>query len=1028
MASTLASTQSRPRKGATPAQLNRGRLAAELGKVVRGEVRFDESSRRLYANDASIYRIVPIGVVVPRDDADVQRALAVCRRHGAPILARGGGTGLAGQSVNEGVIFDFSKYMNDILDLDVEDRTAVVQPGVICDQLRDAAQEHGLTFAPDPATHDHNTLGGMIGNNSCGTHSIFGGKTVDNVLELDVLLYDGTRMTLGIEEEDHIEDLLAAGGRKAEIYAGLRELRDRYGDLVRERYPDIPRRVSGYNLDDLLPEKGFNPARALVGSECTCVLVLRAKVRLLPLPPKRSLVVLGYPDSPTAAEHVTEVIDSGPVGLEFFEKGIVENLRKKGFTSAGMGELPEGETFVLIEYGGETQEETDAKGREIRERLEQLDHAPQIKEYDDEQHQSDIWEIRKQAIGSTRIPQEHAGLAGWEDAAVDPARLPDYLRDYQALLDRYGYRGVLFGHFGQGCIHNRLDLDILTRPGIDTFRAFLDDAVELVLRHGGVPSGEHGEGQLRAEFLERTFGPELVRAFEEFKTLFDPDWAMNPGKVVRPRSPVDDLRLGTEYHPADLETHFSFPEDGFDFADAANRCFGVGNCRHLDGGTMCPSFMVTREEKHSTRGRSRMLFEMMRESGVRRHPWRDQGVKESLDLCLACKGCKGDCPVRVDMATYKAEFLSHFYAGRLRPRSAYALGLIQRWSRLAALAPGAVNALASAPVTSRLLKAAAGVAPQRDLPAFAPHTFRARHDDLRPKEHARPALLWVDTFSNHFQPEVARAAVEVLEDAGFAVRLPGRELCCGRPLYDYGMLDTARSYLERTLDELRDDIRAGVPVVGLEPSCVAVFRDELPNLMPHDLDAKRLSAQTFTLAEVLAGQAPEWEPPRLARHALVQVHCHQGAVLGFDAEKELMERMGLDVEMPDAGCCGMAGSFGYEAGEKYDVSAACGERVILPAVRTATEDTIVIADGFSCREQIGQGTERTAVHLAEVVAWALRGVDPRLDPSLPEQLIRPGTGVSRRRHRGVAAGGMTAGLVSALVLATRRQLNRRRDR
>jgi FAD/FMN-containing dehydrogenase/Fe-S oxidoreductase len=1002
--------------------VNRGRLAAELSTVVQGEVRFDESSRRLYANDASIYRMVPIGVVVPRDELDVERALEVCRRHRAPILARGGGTGLAGQSVNEGVIFDFSKYMNQILQLDPETRTAVVQPGVICDQLRDAAQEHGLDFPPDPATHDHNTLGGMIGNNSCGTHSVYGGKTVDNVLELEVLLYDGTRMTLGVDEEDRIDGIIAAGGRKAEIYAGLRDLRDRYGDLVRERYPDIPRRVSGYNLDDLLPEKGFNPARAVVGSECTCVLVLRATMRLLPWPEKRSLVVLGYPDSPTAAEHVTEVLDSKPVGLEFFEQGIVENLRKKGFTSAGMDELPEGRTYVLVEYGGDTQDETDAKGREIRERLEQLDHTPDVKEYDDPQHQTDIWEIRKQAIGSTRIPQEHAGLAGWEDAAVHPSRLSDYLRDYQELLDRYGYHGVLFGHFGQGCIHNRLDLDILTREGIDTFRAFLDDAADLVLRYGGVPSGEHGDGQLRGVFLERTFGPELVTAFEEFKSLFDPDWAMNPGKVVRPRSPVSDLRLGTDYRPASLETHFAFPEDGYDFADAANRCFGVGNCRHVDGGTMCPSFMVTREERYSTRGRSRLLFEMMRESGERRHPWRDTGVKESLDLCLACKGCKGDCPVRVDMATYKAEFLSHYYQGRLRPRSAYALGLIQRWSRLAALAPGVVNTLGSVPITSTALKALAGVAQQRDLPEFAASTFRASHDQLHPKADARPVLLWVDTFTNHFQPQVARAAVEVLQDAGFDVRLTARQLCCGRPLYDYGMLRTARSYLEQTLEELREDIRDGVPVVGLEPSCVAVFRDELPNLMPHDLDATRLAGQTFTLAETLARYAPEWEPPQVPRHGLVQVHCHQSAVLGFDAEQKLLERMGLDLDIPDSGCCGMAGSFGYEAGEKYDVSMACGERLILPAVRKAPADTILIADGFSCREQIGQATDRTAVHLAEVLAWGLHGVDPRLDPSLPEHQIRPGADVREGRRSGLAALGVGAGLAAALGFAAARHL------
>ncbi|MGH3424004.1 MAG: FAD-binding and (Fe-S)-binding domain-containing protein, partial [Nocardioidaceae bacterium] len=888
-----------------------------------------------------------------------------------PVLARGGGTGLSGQSVNTAVVFDFSKYMNQILDLDPQERTARVQPGVICDQLRDAATEHGLTFAPDPATHDHNTLGGMIGNNSCGTHSVSGGKTVDNVLELDVVLYDGTRLRLGLDEEGRLDEIIAGGGRRGEIYARLRDLRDRYADLVRERYPDIPRRVSGYNLDDLLPEKGFNTARALVGSECTCVLVLSATVRLLPWPPSRSLVVLGYPDSPAAAEHVTEILRTEPLGLEFFESGIISNLKTKGFWSEGMDELPQGRTFVLVEHGGETQEEADATAAALARSLRSVPHAPDVEQYD-EQHAADIWQIRKEAIGSTRIPQEHAGLAGWEDAAVDPSDLGGYLRDYQDLVDRYGYHTVLFGHFGQGCIHNRLDLDIKTAAGIATFHRFLSDATDLVVRYGGSLSGEHGDGQLKAEFLPRMFGPELITAFEAFADIFDPDRMMNPGKVVRPRSAVDDLRLGVDYNPSRLETHFSFAEDGFNFADATNRCFGVGNCRHLDGGTMCPSFMVTREEKDSTRGRSRLLFEMMRDAGERKHPWRDEGVKDALDLCLACKGCKGDCPTRVDMATYKAEFLSHYYAGRLRPRVAYAMGLIQRWAPVASRVPRLVNALTSSPRLAPLLKAAAGIAPQRDLPRFAERTFRAQDRGRRPANPQGPSvILWADTFSNHFQPQVATAAVRVLEDAGLNVRVPTQQLCCGRPLYDYGMLTTAKRYLHRVLDSLRADIRAGVPVVGLEPSCVAVFRDELLNLMPNDEDARRLAGQTYTLAQALQELAPGWEPPTLRGSALVQVHCHQGAVLGYGPERALLERMGLDVTVPDSGCCGLAGSFGFEKGKNYDVSIACAERVILPEVRAADADTLLVADGYSCREQIGQNTGRTPMHLAEVVQTGL---------------------------------------------------------
>ncbi|HET8599885.1 MAG TPA: FAD-binding and (Fe-S)-binding domain-containing protein [Segeticoccus sp.] len=963
-------------------ELNRGQLARELQQVVRGEVRFDEASRHLYANDASIYRFVPAGVVIPRDEEDVVAAVEVCRRHHAPIHARGGGTGLAGQTVNTGVVFDFSKYMNRILSVDAEGRTARVQPGAICDDVRKAAFEHGLTFAPDPATHDHNTLGGMIGNNSCGTHSVYGGKTVDNVLELDVLLYDGTRLTLGVGEEQRLQEIIDGGGRRGEIYAGLRDLRDEYGDLIRQRYPDIPRRVSGYNLDDLLPEKGFNTARALVGSESTCLLVLSATLRLLPWPPKHTLVALGYPDSPAAAEHVVEVLDTDPMGLEFFEYGVLDNLHRKHFPTPGEDELPPGHTFVFVEYGGQTQEESDAAARRLVDRLQQLQDRSTAKVISDPEVQDDVWELRKGAIGSTKIPGEHAGYAGWEDAAVHPSRLSDYLRDFRSLVDGYGYHTVLFGHFGQGCIHNRLDLDIATQSGIDTFGRFLSDAADLAVRYGGSLSGEHGDGQLRAAFLPRMFGPELVTAFERFKDLFDPDGAMNPGKVVRPNSPVDDLREGVDYRPPDLTTHFSFAEDG-GWAGAADRCFGVGKCRHLEGGTMCPSFMVTREEKHSTRGRARMLFEMMQTAGERSDPWRDEGVKDALDLCLACKGCKGDCPVRVDMATYKAEFLSHYYEGRLRPRTAYAMGLIQQWARLASIAPHLVNRLGSWSLTAPLLKAVAGVAQDRQVPQFAGHTFRASLDRSLLGGAGAPVLLWADTFTNHFQPQVAEAAVRVLRAAGFAVQVPDQHLCCGRPLYDYGMLPTARRYLEQVRDALRPQIEAGVPVVGLEPSCVAVFRDELPGMLPEDPLARRLADQTLTLAELLGRYAPSWRPPRLDRKALVQVHCHQGAVIGFDSERALLERTGLDLEVPDSGCCGMAGSFGYEAGERYDVSIACGERVILPKVRDAAADTLILADGFSCREQIEQNTDRQALHLAQVLDLAMNGDDPALNGDEP---------------------------------------------
>jgi FAD/FMN-containing dehydrogenase/Fe-S oxidoreductase len=990
--------------------VDRGRLARDLRRAVSGEVRFDPGGRALYANDASIYRQVPVGVVIPRHAGDVAAALEVCRTHEVPVLGRGCGTGLAGQSVNAAVIFDFSKYMNKILDVDPDARTARVQPGVICDRLREAAGRYGLTFAPDPATHDRCTLGGMIGNNSCGTHSIMGGKTVDNVVSLDVLTYDGTYMTVGATDDARLRRTVEDGGRQGEIYAALRRLRDRYAGAIREGFPDLPRRVSGYNLDDLLPERGFDLAKALVGSESTCVLVTEATVRLLPDPPHHSLLVIGYPDAATAADHVPELLGGeGLIGLECFDAGVLDNLDKHGEHVPGMDELPEGGAWLLAEYGAESQE----RANDLVEAAKDRTGTGTPKLFEDESGQRDVWEVRRSTIEYTRIPGEHAGLAGWEDAAVAPERLGDYIRDYCDLVRRHGYHTVLFGHFGQGCLHNRLDLDLQTADGVANLDAFLAEAGDLVVRYGGSLSGEHGDGQLRANQLAKMFGPELVGAFAEFKRIFDPGGRMNPGKVVAPYHPTQNLGLGTDYQPRQVTTHFAYPDDEHGFADAVNRCFGIGKCRRTSGGTMCPSFMVTREEEHTTRGRARLLFEMM--SGhLRDKGWRDPHVKRALDLCLSCKGCKGDCPVSVDVATYKAEFLAHYYQHRLRPRQAYALGLIPIWARAASRVPGVANAALAAPVLGRAGRLLAGVAPGRPAPALAARTFRRWFADHDPPGRDRPeVLLWPDTFTDHFAPEIGVAAVGVLEDAGYRVRLPGRWLCCGRPLYDYGMLPTAKRWLRRILDELRGPIRDGVRLVGLEPSCLAVFRDELVNMFPDDADARRLAAQSRTLGEFLAEAG--YEPPRLERRALVQVHCHQGAVLSHDSERDLLAAMGLDVRIPDSGCCGMAGSFGYERGRRHEVSLAAGERVILPAVREAAEDTIVVADGFSCREQIAGGTGRRPLHLAQVLRLAAEH-GPGGPPGRPEDAFRTG---SPRARLGVAAAGLAA--VGGLACVLRRE-------
>jgi FAD/FMN-containing dehydrogenase/Fe-S oxidoreductase len=968
-------------------------LERELQAAIDGEVRFDAGARGLYAYDASVFRQVPIGVVIPRHEQDVLAALEACRRHGAPVLGRGCGTALAGQAVNTAVIFDFSKYLNTLVHLDPQARRARVQPGLICDELRDAAEDHQLTFGPDPATHDHATLGGMIGNNSCGTHSVMAGKTVDNVDEMDVVTYDGVRMRVGRTSDEQLEAIIAQGGRRGAIYESLKHLRDTYADVIRSGMPDIPRRVSGYNLDQLLPENGFNVAGALIGTEGTCALTLEATVRLVPSPRKRGLVVLGYPDIPASGYDVPWLMGFDPIALEFTSRHVLENMHAKGM-SFGEDRLPPGEAWLLIEFGGDSQDEADAKAERLFTALDERgDDGPSHRLYEDPDSESAVWEIRRHSAGTSRMPVDlgdHGGWPNWEDAAVPPERLGDYLSDYLKLLKRYDYDGVFFGHWGQGCIHCRINYDLRTSDGVATYRRFMEDAADLVVSYGGSLSGEHGDGHGRAELWPKMFPPELMRAFAEFKRIWDPDNRMNPGKLVDPYPLDSHLREGTSYAPLPLKTTFQWPLDGHDFASAVGRCFGVGKCRHLHGGVMCPSFMVTRDEKDSTRGRARLLQEMAEASGPVKDRWRSEEVKQSLDLCLACKGCKGDCPVKVDVASYKAEFLHHYYQGRLRPRQAYALGLIPVWARIASRLPRLANLATHAPGISRVVKAAGGVAADRVPPRFATRTFRdwfdQAHHDWRPE--AERVLLWPDTFVNYFEPEIGVATVDVLEAAGFRVDLPREGLCCGRPFYDYGMLGLAKRYLSRILDAVRDDIRAGVSIVGMEPSCVAVFRDELLNLFPGDADAQRLSAQTFTLSEFLRKHAPDFQPPELHANALVQAHCHHRSVMGFDAEEEVLRSLGLELEMPDSGCCGMAGSFGYEAGDRYDVSVAAGERVLLPAVRDAADDTVIVADGFSCRSQIKAGTGRRALHLAQVIALAYR--EGRTGPAgRPEDDIQP---------------------------------------
>ncbi len=948
-------------------------LAAQLRHVVRGEVRFSDGDRALYSTDGSNYRQVPIGVVIPLDANDVVQALAVCRAAGAPVFGRGGGTSLAGQCCNVGVVFDMSKYMNHLVHLDVEGKRAVVEPGIIRDSLDGPAQKHHLTFAPDPSTHNHCTLGGMIGNNSCGVHSVMGGKTDDNVEDLEIITYDGVRMRVGKTTDGEVQAIIDAGGRRGEIYRKLRDFRDRYADQIRAIFPDIPRRVSGYNLPALLPEKGFDVAKALVGSEGTCVLILQATTRLIDSPPARTLLVLGYPSVYEAADHVMEVMAHKPIALEGLDNFLIEDMKKKGLHPGDVQLLPDGDGWLLVEFGADTKGESDASARELMNALKEKDDAPSMKLFDDESQEKMLWKVRESGLGATaRVPGAKDAWEGWEDSSVPPDKLGGYLRDLRKLFEKYKYGCALYGHFGQGCVHTRIDFDLATGPGIEAFRSFISEACDLVLSYGGSLSGEHGDGQSRAEFLPKMFGDEMIQAFREFKAIWDPDGKMNPGKVVDPYLIDQNLRIGAHYSPPAPATFFQYPDDNGSFARATLRCVGVGECRRLDGGTMCPSFMATREEKDSTRGRARLLFEMM-EGNPLNDGWRDESVRDALDLCLACKGCKHDCPVNVDMATYKSEFLSHYYEGRLRPRAAYSMGLIYWWARIASRLPRAVNFFAQTPLLSSVAKLAAGVSRHRRMPVFADQTFTSWWRHRPPRDQAcPPVILWPDTFNNHFFPRTAQAAVDVLEAAGFRVEVPSKSMCCGRPLYDWGMIGTAQRLLREILDTLRPQLAAGVPVVVLEPSCLAVFRDELVNLFPQDQDAIRLSRQSYLLSEFLQQKAPNTEWPNIPGKALVHGHCHHKSLVGMDDEEAVLRGIGLDYDAPDDGCCGMAGSFGFEAGEHYDVAMKVGERVLLPAVRNADDATYVIADGFSCREQISQSTNREALHLADVLSMALK--------------------------------------------------------
>jgi FAD/FMN-containing dehydrogenase/Fe-S oxidoreductase len=976
---------------------------AALRERVDGEVRFDDGSRAAYSTDASNFRQVPIGVVLPRTIEAAVEAVAVCREHDLPIVSRGGGTSLAGQCTNEAVVLDFSKYCHRVVSVDEESRRCVVEPGIVLDVLNRHLEPTGLRFGPEPATHQNCTLGGMIGNNSCGATAQRTGKVVDNVVSLDVLLYDGTRFTAERTDDREYAVIERMGDRRSQIYRALRRIRDEHGDLIRQRYPDIPRRVSGYNLDSLLPEHGFDLAGLLVGSESTLVTVLRAELELVPVVKERALVVLGFDTIADAADAVPKIVEHEPIALEGVDHYLIHDEQLKGMNHQALEELPKGDGFLMVQFGGDTTEEADQRAHAMLDALGESEHDADVAFMDDPAREDELWQVREAGLGATaHVPDRPDTWEGWEDSAVPVERLGDYLRDLRRLYEEFGYASdvgpSLYGHFGQGCVHTRIPFDLYSTEGVATYRRFLERAADLVVSYGGSLSGEHGDGQTRGELLPRMFGEEVVAVFEEVKALFDPADRMNPGKVVHP-APLDHhLRLGGHWAPQEMKPlFFGYPDDGGSFRQAANRCVGVGKCRkhENDGGTvMCPSYQVTHEEEHSTRGRARLLFEMLdgHPDGSVTDGWRSTEVRDALDLCLACKGCKTDCPANVDMATYKAEFLAQHYRHRLRPRADYATGWLPAAATAVARTRSAslVNAVTSRRWAARGLARLAGLE-DRPVPQFAPVTLQqwwARRGS-GPADAHRPAtnptvLLWPDTFTNYFHPHIGQAAVEVLECAGWTVTIPSEPVCCGLTWISTGQLGIARRVLRRTLRRLAPHVRSGGLVLGLEPSCTSVFRSDMHELFPDDQDAHRLKDHTVTLAELLTEHTDDWSPPSgEGVEALAQVHCHQHAVLKWDADRALLERIGVDVERLDSGCCGLAGNFGFTAGHG-EISEALAEQTMLPRIREADGDTVVLADGFSCRTQIQDldSGGHEGVHLAELLAELLHDPDQeRLTPS-----------------------------------------------
>ena len=955
-------------------------MVADLRKLVSGEVRFDKMSRVLYSTDASIYQIEPVGVVIPRTDEDVIAVVETANKYGVSVLPRGGGTSLGGQTVGHSIVMDFSKYMNRVIEVNEEEQWVRTQPGIVLDVLNHHLRDSGLLFAPDPSTSNRGNVGGALGNNSCGAHSIMWGKTVDNVQEMDVVLSNGQPTRFGALDGSQLEARMRAEGLEGDIYRRLFQIGEANRDEIIARYPKIQRRVSGYNLDEFVGGIGFDMARFVVGSEGTLVTVTEAKLKLVPRPKVTGLGVLHCNDLIESMDATVAALEMQPAAVELIGSMIIRQA-KSNLAYARITDFIEGdpEALLAIEMAGDSAEEVRAKMDHLGDALAGRGLGYRFLKLMRPEDQAKVWDVRKAGLGlMMNVPGDAKPLPFVEDCAVSPEHLPDFVRRFDEIVTANGTEAGYYGHASVGCLHIRPLINLKDQEGVDRMVSIAEEIGDLVMEYGGSMSGEHGDGLVRSWFNRKMFGDQLYGAFRDVKRAFDPDGIMNPGKIVDSQTMTENLRIGPEYQPMRLDTGFTFGEEG-SFAHGIEMCNGQGACRKTLGGTMCPSYMVTRDEEHSTRGRANALRAAM-SGALPPDSLTEKRLYDVLDLCLECKGCAAECPSNVDMAKLKYEFLNQYHAANGYPARNQFFGNIGTISRFGSFFAPLSNWANRLPYVRRVIERELGIDRRRELPPFASQTFtqwfKARSGSPGSAAHRGQVVLFPDTFTNYNHPELGRAAVKVMEALGYQVIVP-KVRCCGRPMLSKGMMSRAQANAQYNVERIHGYVEAGARLVGIEPSCILSFADDYTDLVGVDRDkAQAIAANTMLIEQFVddaIGQGAELDldGSKLPERILFQGHCHQKALVGSGAAMGLLNSIeGVEATEIDAGCCGMAGSFGYEV-EHYDISMQIGEMALFPAIRNQQGEFTVVAEGVSCRQQIAHGTGRRALHLVEVLAGGL---------------------------------------------------------